>query len=69
MVRTGPYRVLRHPSYTGLLVATLGIALLLGNFHSYDVIHVAAAWLLYLLLKTATRLAQRPKSVVFAAVE
>ena len=34
VVRTGPYRVLRHPSYTGLLVVTLGLALLLGNYAS-----------------------------------
>ncbi|MBB5895945.1 methyltransferase family protein [Kutzneria kofuensis] len=34
VVRTGPYRVLRHPSYTGLLVGMLGIALLFGNYAS-----------------------------------
>jgi protein-S-isoprenylcysteine O-methyltransferase Ste14 len=34
VVRSGPYRVLRHPSYTGLLVALLGIALLWGNYGS-----------------------------------
>ena len=34
VVRTGPYRVLRHPSYTGLLVGLLGIALLMGNYAS-----------------------------------
>jgi protein-S-isoprenylcysteine O-methyltransferase Ste14 len=34
VVRSGPYRVLRHPSYTGLLVVTLGLALLLGNYAS-----------------------------------
>jgi hypothetical protein len=35
------------------------LALLLGNFHSYDIIHVAVAWGLYLLLKSATALSQR----------
>jgi protein-S-isoprenylcysteine O-methyltransferase Ste14 len=34
VVRAGPYRVLRHPSYTGLLVGLLGIALLFGNYAS-----------------------------------
>ena len=34
VVRTGPYRVLRHPSYTGLLVGLLGISLLFGNYAS-----------------------------------
>ena len=32
MVRRGPYRVLRHPSYTGLLLALLGCGLMLGNW-------------------------------------
>ena len=48
--RTGRRRA---ASWAGVL------ALLLGNFHSYDVIHVAAAWSLYLILKTATQLARR----------
>ena len=34
VVRSGPYRVLRHPSYTGLLVAVLGVSLLFGNLLS-----------------------------------
>lgn len=34
VVRSGPYRVLRHPSYTGLLVGLLGIGLLIGNYAS-----------------------------------
>lgn len=34
VVRSGPYRVLRHPSYTGLLVALFGVALLFGNWLS-----------------------------------
>ena len=40
VVRSGPYRVLRHPSYTGLLVALLGIALLFGNYASAVVFEV-----------------------------
>lgn len=43
----------RYAAWAGLL------ALLLGNFHSYDILHIVAAWGLYLLLKTATRLARR----------
>ena len=34
VVRSGPYRVLRHPSYTGLLVGLLGVGLLWGNIAS-----------------------------------
>ena len=32
VVDRGPYRVLRHPSYSGLLLAVLGCALALGNW-------------------------------------
>ena len=32
VVDTGPYRMLRHPSYTGLLATCLGIGLALGNW-------------------------------------
>ena len=32
VVERGPYRVLRHPSYTGLLMALLGCGLMLGNW-------------------------------------
>lgn len=31
LVRHGPYRLLRHPSYTGLLLSLLGFALALGD--------------------------------------
>src|SRR3546814_15945860 len=34
LVRRGPYRLLRHPSYTGLLMPFLGFALGLGNWLS-----------------------------------
>jgi protein-S-isoprenylcysteine O-methyltransferase Ste14 len=32
VVDSGPYRVLRHPSYTGLLLAVAGCGLMLGNW-------------------------------------
>jgi protein-S-isoprenylcysteine O-methyltransferase Ste14 len=32
VVGRGPYRVLRHPSYTGLLAAFVGCGLMLGNW-------------------------------------
>lgn len=34
VVRSGPYRALRHPSYTGLLVGLLGVGFLWGNIAS-----------------------------------
>ncbi len=32
VIRTGPYRLLRHPSYSGLLVALLGLGLMLETW-------------------------------------
>jgi protein-S-isoprenylcysteine O-methyltransferase Ste14 len=32
LIRTGPYRVVRHPIYSGLLVAIMGAALIVGEF-------------------------------------
>ena len=34
VVATGPYRILRHPSYTGLLFAFVGCGLMVGNWVS-----------------------------------
>jgi len=38
VVRSGPYRLIRHPSYTGALIAFLGVALLPGSWLSFGVI-------------------------------
>ena len=40
VVDTGPYRLLRHPSYTGLLLVCLGIGLALGNWLALVVVVV-----------------------------
>jgi protein-S-isoprenylcysteine O-methyltransferase Ste14 len=32
VIRSGPYRVLRHPSYSGLLLILLGLGLMLGTW-------------------------------------
>jgi protein-S-isoprenylcysteine O-methyltransferase Ste14 len=34
VIETGPYRLIRHPSYTGLIVASLGLGVMLGNWLS-----------------------------------
>ena len=34
IIEDGPYRVLRHPSYTGLVLAALGVGLAAGNWLS-----------------------------------
>jgi protein-S-isoprenylcysteine O-methyltransferase Ste14 len=48
VVVRGPYKVLRHPSYTGLLLAFVGCGLLLGNWMSAaSSVTVVLAALLY----------------------
>ena len=47
LVRRGPYRLLRHPSYTGLLATFTGFALCLGNWLSLATllpVSLALAW-------------------------
>jgi protein-S-isoprenylcysteine O-methyltransferase Ste14 len=34
VVQRGPYRLIRHPSYTGILLIALGLGLMLGNWIS-----------------------------------
>lgn len=45
IVSDGPYRILRHPSYTGLLGALLGCGLMLGNW--------AGTWVSFVLVLAA----------------
>jgi protein-S-isoprenylcysteine O-methyltransferase len=40
VITTGPYRWIRHPSYTGLLIAFLGLGIVLGNWLSVIVLIV-----------------------------
>jgi protein-S-isoprenylcysteine O-methyltransferase len=40
VIDTGPYRFVRHPSYTGALMAFLGLALCLANWASLTVLVV-----------------------------
>ena len=45
LVRSGPYRIVRHPIYTGLLVALLGTAIALGPVRCFlGVMLAAVAW-------------------------
>ena len=41
VVQDGPYRWIRHPSYTGALITLFGVGLALGNWLSLIVILVA----------------------------
>jgi protein-S-isoprenylcysteine O-methyltransferase Ste14 len=42
LVRSGPYRIVRHPIYTGLLVALLGTAIALGPLRCFVGVALAA---------------------------
>jgi protein-S-isoprenylcysteine O-methyltransferase Ste14 len=45
LIRSGPYRIVRHPIYTGLLVALLGTAIALGELRCFlGVLLAAIAW-------------------------
>jgi protein-S-isoprenylcysteine O-methyltransferase len=45
LVRSGPYRIVRHPIYTGLLAALLGTAIALGELRCFlGVLLAAIAW-------------------------
>ena len=47
LIRTGPYRFVRHPIYTGLLAMCLGTALALGQFRGWLALSLmtAAFWI------------------------
>jgi protein-S-isoprenylcysteine O-methyltransferase Ste14 len=58
VVDRGPYRVLRHPSYTGLLLAFAGVGLMLGNWVSA----VGAVGLVLMALICRLRIEERALS-------
>jgi protein-S-isoprenylcysteine O-methyltransferase Ste14 len=41
VITKGPYRVIRHPSYAGILLAVTGVGLLIGNWWSLVALTVA----------------------------
>ena len=44
VIDTGPYRLIRHPSYAGALLAFLGLALCLANWWSLALIVLPILW-------------------------
>ena len=45
LIRTGPYAIVRHPIYSGLMLATLGTAIALGRLSGFIAfVLVVAAW-------------------------
>jgi protein-S-isoprenylcysteine O-methyltransferase Ste14 len=43
VIASGPYRVVRHPSYAGILLAVVGVGLTIGNWLSLISVTVAVA--------------------------
>ena len=41
VIRTGPYRLVRHPSYTAGMMMYIGIGLALGNWFSFTLLTIA----------------------------
>jgi protein-S-isoprenylcysteine O-methyltransferase Ste14 len=62
LVRTGPYRLVRHPIYTGLILALLGTALLLGRVRG-----LIAILLLYVGFKIKSKIEEQAMINTFGA--
>jgi protein-S-isoprenylcysteine O-methyltransferase Ste14 len=60
VVERGPYRVLRHPSYSGLLAVFVGCGLMLGNWAG------AVASLLLILVGLVYRLLREERAMIAA---
>jgi protein-S-isoprenylcysteine O-methyltransferase len=59
LVRSGPYRIVRHPIYTGLLVALLGTAFALGPLRCFlGVVLAAIGWKMKSITEEALMLQQ-----------
>jgi protein-S-isoprenylcysteine O-methyltransferase Ste14 len=59
LVRSGPYRIVRHPIYTGLLVAMLGTAIAVGELRCFLGAGLAAvAWKMKSLTEEALMVQQ-----------
>ncbi len=43
VISAGPYRVIRHPSYAGVLVTFVGLGLVIGNWASLVILTVATS--------------------------
>lgn len=55
VITAGPYRVIRHPSYAGVLLAVIGLGLIIGNWLSLLVLTAAVAWGLVFRIRVEER--------------
>jgi protein-S-isoprenylcysteine O-methyltransferase Ste14 len=55
VITSGPYRVIRHPSYAGLLVIVMGVGLFIGNWLSLASLTAAVACALVLRIRVEER--------------
>ena len=46
VIRTGPYRYMRHPAYSGSLLSFFGLGICTGNFLSFLLFTIPIAWVL-----------------------
>lgn len=46
VIRTGPYRYMRHPAYSSSLLSFFGLGLCAGNFLSFLLLTIPIAWVL-----------------------
>ena len=62
LVRTGPYRWVRHPIYSGMILGLLGTALALGQVRGF-----VAVVLLFVALQIKSKIEERTMAGVFGA--
>jgi protein-S-isoprenylcysteine O-methyltransferase Ste14 len=56
VVRSGPYRYVRHPCYTGLLVAVVGLGLIYANVLSWIVLVIFVVFALLYRIRSEERM-------------
>lgn len=69
LITAGPYRVVRHPSYTGVLVAAVGIALALNSYAVVAVLPLPLVAAYVLRIKAEERFLRRALPAYDAYVE
>ncbi len=55
VITTGPYRVIRHPSYAGLLLVIVSVGLFIGNWSSFISLTVATTGALVFRIRVEER--------------